>query len=332
VIETTTGIGLVLGGGGVVGQTHHAGVLAALEHDLGWDPRTADVIVGTSAGSITGALLRADVPASELAAWAVQAPLSAEGALLEDLFGTEHPTFTPFRVGDVLTQPMSPPSLSMVIRALRRPWRVRPLSAGMALLPPGRHDITEQLTALKQVEDVDWPDQPLWICAVRRADARRVVFGRPGTPRVPLHLAIAASCAVPGHFAPVTVDQHAYIDGGVHSSTNAAVLRGHGLRLIVVIAPMAGPTKGPHRGVYEASRWQASRLLQREVKALRRSGSEVVVFTPDARVQRAMGDDFMSAGNLDEILQQAFFQAGAIAARSPIRERIAALRLVGQLT
>ena len=49
-----TRIGLVLGGGGVVGQAYHAGVLAVLEHDLGFDPRSADVVVGTSAGSITG--------------------------------------------------------------------------------------------------------------------------------------------------------------------------------------------------------------------------------------------------------------------------------------
>jgi NTE family protein len=28
-------VGLVLGGGGVVGMAYHAGVLAALEHDLG---------------------------------------------------------------------------------------------------------------------------------------------------------------------------------------------------------------------------------------------------------------------------------------------------------
>jgi hypothetical protein len=45
----------VLGGGGLAGQAYHAAVLAALEHDLGWDPRTAAVIVGTSAGAITGA-------------------------------------------------------------------------------------------------------------------------------------------------------------------------------------------------------------------------------------------------------------------------------------
>ena len=54
-----TRVGLVLGGGGVVGQAYHAGVLAVLEHDFGFDARTADMIVGTSAGSITGTPLRA---------------------------------------------------------------------------------------------------------------------------------------------------------------------------------------------------------------------------------------------------------------------------------
>ena len=325
-VRTTTGIELVLGGGGVVGQAYHAGVLAALEHDLGWDPRTADVVVGTSAGSITGTLLRGGVPASELAAWAVKAPLSAEGALLKDLFGTEHPKFKPFRLGDVLRRPPSLPGLPMLGGAVRRPWRLRPLTAAMVLLAPGSHDITEQLTALRQVEGTDWPTAPLWICVVRRRDARRIVLGRPGTPPAPLHLAIAASCAVPGYFAPVTIGRHAYVDGGVHSSTNAAVLRRQGLGLVVVVAPMAGPSKGLHRGLYDASRWHAARLLRRDVQALRRAGTEVVVFSPDQRVQRAMGDDLMSAANIEEIVQESFFHAGASVTRSPLSERLAPLR------
>ena len=46
-------VGLVLGGGGRIGLAYHAGALAALEHDLGWDPRSADVIVGTSVGAVS---------------------------------------------------------------------------------------------------------------------------------------------------------------------------------------------------------------------------------------------------------------------------------------
>ena len=90
-------IGLVLGAGGVVGQAYHSGVLAALEHDYGWDPRTADVIVGTSAGSITGMLLRSGVPASELAAWTVKAPLTSEGAAAQPAVRRGDPQVRPVR-------------------------------------------------------------------------------------------------------------------------------------------------------------------------------------------------------------------------------------------
>src|SRR3954451_10366202 len=65
-------IGLVLGAGGLAGQAFQGGVLSALADELGWDPRDADLIVGTSAGSFSGALLRLGVPAADLAAWAAQ--------------------------------------------------------------------------------------------------------------------------------------------------------------------------------------------------------------------------------------------------------------------
>ena len=53
----TPAVGLVLGAGGVVGQAYQAGVLSALQRETGWDPRQAAIIVGTSAGSVTGAAL-----------------------------------------------------------------------------------------------------------------------------------------------------------------------------------------------------------------------------------------------------------------------------------
>lgn len=320
-----TRVGLVLGAGGVVGQAYHAGVLAALEHDLGWDPRDADVVVGTSAGSITGTLLRGGVPASELAAWTVKAPLSAEGRLLHDLFGYEIPEFEPFRVLSLLARLPALPAPEMVQRAIVRPWHFRPLAAGLSLLAPGRNDISEQLTALAEVEGWQWPERDLWICAVRRRDGRRVVFGRPGTPPAPLHLAVAASCAVPGYFAPVRIGDHGYVDGGAHSPTNAAILRRRSLDLVLVLSPMSGPAR-PSGGIYAASRWHSGRLLRREVRALRGTGTRVVVFRPDAEVQEAMGDDFMSRAGVDQIVQQAFLSAGAYAARPEVRRRLAPLR------
>ena len=65
--------------GGVVGQAYQAGVLAALEREIGWDPRHATIIVGTSAGSVTGAALRVGVPATDLAASLYGVPTFAAG-------------------------------------------------------------------------------------------------------------------------------------------------------------------------------------------------------------------------------------------------------------
>jgi NTE family protein len=316
-------VGVVLGGGGVVGQAYHSGVLAVLEHDFGFDARTADVIVGTSAGSITGTLLRLGVSAEDLAAWTVKAPLSGEGDVLRHMAGTPVPELAPFNPLHALRRPLQLPGRHMVQRALGRPWRFRPLAAGMALVAPGRHDIAEQLAALRELEGPGWPDPDLWICAVRRCDGRRVVFGRPGTPEVPLHQAVAASCAVPGYFAPVQVGGHSYVDGGVHSPTNAAVLRGRGLDLVIVVSPMSGPP-GWIPDLYAASRRHSARLLRQEVRALQHAGVRTVVFAPGVAEQRAMGDDMMSRHNLNGIIQQSFLAAGAYAAAPEVAHLIGA--------
>ena len=318
-----TRVGVVLGGGGVVGQAYHSGVLAVLQHDVGFDARAADVVVGTSAGSITGALLRLGVSAENLAAWTVKAPLSGTDLVLRQMAEAPVPELAPFRPWELLRRPLRLPGRHLVQRALTRPLQFRPVAAGMTLMAPGRHDVVEQLAALRELEGPGWPERDLWICAVRRRDGRRVVFGRPGTPEVPLHLAIGASCAVPGYFAPVPIGRHSYLDGGVHSPTNAAVLRGQRLDIVIVIAPMSGPT-GWSPGVFPAARRYSDRLLQREVRALQAEGVETVVFTPGPDEQQVMGNDMMSRARLDEVVQQSFLAAGAHAATPGVTELLRA--------
>ena len=314
-------VGLVLGGGGVVGQAYHSGVLAVLEHDFGFDARTSHMIVGTSAGSITGTLLRLGVSAEDLAAWTVKAPLSADGDMMRFIAETPVPALAPFRLLPLVRRPLRLPGRHMVQRALARPWQFRPLAAGMALLPAGQHDIVEQLAALRELEQPDWPEPDLWVCAVRRRDGRRIVFGRPGAPQAPIHLAVGASCAVPGYFAPVQIGRHSYIDGGVHSPTNAAILRGSGLDLIIIISPMSGSAEWRH-GVFAVARRHAAHLLHREVKALEAAGIRTVVFAPGPGEQQVMGNDMMSRNRLNEIIQRSFFDAGARAATPAVADLI----------
>jgi NTE family protein len=247
----------------------------------------------------------------------VKAPLSSDADLLQQLAGADVPELAPFRPLELLSRPARLPGWDMMRRALTRPWRFRPLAAGLALLAPGRHDTVGQLAALQELEGATWPERDLWICAVRRRDGRRVVFGRPGTPPAPLHLAVAASCAVPGYFTPV--ESHSYVDGGVHSPTNAALLRGCGLDLAIVVSPMSGPP-GLRPDLYAATRRYSARVLAREVRALERAGVRTVVFTPSRAEQAVMGNDMMSRERLDEVLQQSFFAAGARAAAADARD------------
>jgi NTE family protein len=175
------------------------------------------------------------------------------------------------------------------------------------------------LAALREVETPEWPRPALWICAVRRRDGRRVVFGRPRSPSAPIHLAVAASCAVPGYFAPVVIGGHSYIDGGVHSPTNAAVLRGTGLDVVVVISPMSG-SAGWRPDFYAASRRHSARLLKREIGALRAAGIRTVVFEPGPDELEVMSGDMMSRRRLSQVLQQSFLGAGARAAEPEVAE------------
>ena len=165
-------VGLVLGAGGIVGQAFQAGVLAALEHDLGWDPRSADVIVGTSAGAITGTLLRLGIPAHDLAAWAVRAPLSVEGSTMRDLLGDDHPTFPPMRPAQWL-RPWRLPTRALLRRVLREPWTVRPTALAMTLLPAGQIELRSHTSRLAQVASDAWPER-LWLCAAHRDSGERV--------------------------------------------------------------------------------------------------------------------------------------------------------------
>lgn len=314
-----TRIGLVLGGGGVVGQAYHAAVLAVLQHDFAFDARTADVIVGTSAGSITGALLRLGVSAEDLAAWTVKAPLSTEDDAVRRMSESDLPELSPFRALQLLRRPMRLPGWHLLRRAATRPWRFRLLAAASTLVAPGRHDIIGQLAALQDLEGEGWPKSDLLICALRRRDGRRVIFGLPDAPPARLHQAVAASCAFPGYFAPVHIDGHEYVDGGAHSPTNAAILRNRELDLAIIISPMSGPP-GLRPDLYAVARKHAARLLEREVLALERSGVKTLVFAPQKTEQRVMGNDMMSRQHLPDIIQHSFLAAGAHAGTATVRD------------
>lgn len=310
-----TSVGLVLGAGGLVGQAYHAGVLAALEAELGWDPRHADLIVGTSAGSITGTLLRLGVAPPDLAALATQSPLSPEGFSLVERIQPNSADLPSPPPRDWI-RPWRPPTAALVARTIRRPWGFRPEVAAMTMLPRGRIDITDRAAPLHSMVGMNWPER-LWICVARRSDGARVVFGRPGAPSAPLAAAVLASCAIPAYFAPVTIGGVEYFDGGVYSPTNADAVRTERLDVVVVISPMSFDR--PMLGAPDALlRWSARRRLEHETRRLERAGCTVIRIEPGASSRAAMGLNPMSDRRSQQVVSAAMKEIGRMVAEGRI--------------
>ncbi len=315
-----TAVGLILGSGGLHGAAQHAGALAALAEATGWDPRTADVVVGTSAGATTAVSLRAGVSAADLHAHYVGTPLSDEGRAIVDRVTT--PLDLDGSPPDGLAAdglagagsggPRSrwPANPLLVLRDLLSTARPRPVVALAGLLPVGTRDGSSLGDRSTQIHPDPWPDQPTWICTVDLRTGKRVVLGRDDVD-VAIGPAVQASAAIPGWFRPVEVDGRQLVDGGTHSTTNADLVAALGLDVVVIsssktLGGTAGPTDDP--GTL-ARAWHA-RTLWREAQAIRRRGAAVLILEPTAgdlatRKALAAGASDRSGNGLAEICEAA---------------------------
>ena len=300
----TPAVGLVLGAGGIVGQAYQAGVLAALAREGGWDARRAAVIVGTSAGAVTGTALRVGVPPTDLAASLYGVPTSARGgAILRRILPDDAgPLPSPSPLS--LLRPWRLPSPALISRTVRRPLAFRPDVAAMTMVPRGQVDISGRARGLDEHVGGHWPEG-LRICAVRRSDGARVVFGRVGSPEARLAPAVLASCAIPGYFQPVSISGTEYVDGGVHSATNADVLRTENLDVVVVVSSMSADGHSA-QGADALLRQIVRRRLEREVARLESAGTTVLRLEPGPASRRTMGLRAMSDDRGPQVIEAAY--------------------------
>lgn len=316
-------IGLVLGAGGVVGHAFHTGVLAALHQETGWDARDAELIVGTSAGSGVAALLRAGLSPADLFARATDAPLSAAGTRLAARVGAPPATVPATPPGIDFLAGMAAPT--RLLAAARRPWEVRLGTVAAAVLPAGR--VSSELIAVpfRSLFDSPWPARPTWICAVHLDSGRRVVFGRDGAPAASIADAVAASCAIPSFFTPVTIGERRYVDGGAHSPTNLDVVAGQPFDLVIVSSPMSLARGGGRVALDTAARRLFRLYLGREADAVRRRGVPVVAFQPSAADSTVMGLNAMDAGRRGSVAEHIHAVTRQRLQEPKLRDRLAAL-------
>lgn len=267
----------MLGAGGVPAHAFHVGVLAALAEFGGWDARQAALIIGTSAGSGVSALLRAGLDPSDAYAFFQYRPMSSAGQALYQRMPTAAWDSGARSAGGPL-----PASPVLALRSLLR-WPPRPGLTVAGALPRGRRSPQPLGDRYGALHD-GWPEQSLWLCAVRLGDGTRVVFGRDDHPPTDVGIAVQASSAVPGFFHPVRVGDQDYVDGGVWSTTNADLTNGLGFDAVVVSAPLSTPLllrdlpRQP--SAYRAYRAYHRAVLQAETRRVRQNGTPVITFEP----------------------------------------------------
>ena len=295
---------LVLGGGGTVGLAYHAGVLRALEVETGFSPDDAEVIIGTSAGSVMGAYLRSGMTTEDM--WLLSrgehpskpAFGGASHDSQPDLF---QPTWN--NPADILRHLVG--SAYVLARAIS-PFPLRPPAALKALFPGGLFTLEEGRKRFAEELPAEWPDKALWVTTVDIVSGRRVVLGRPGAPTVDLPRAVLASAAIPGIYQPVQVGRRSLIDGGAHSTSNLDLAVQAGVDRIIGVVPMAFDTAIPPGPLGQLIRRIPAQMLASEVALAKRRGIEVLMFRPSAGEVRDHGFNLMRPNGLERVAELAY--------------------------
>lgn len=215
---------LILAGGGLAGIAWETGILQGIADE---SPSTAqqlldsDVLVGTSAGSTVAAQISGPLPLEQLYERQV-----AEASHELDP-GVDIDALT-----EMFLTAMSLPGPT----ARHKLKHIGDVAVNTeTVAEPVRRRVIEH-----RLPSHDWPDRDLRITAIDVATGELVVFD--SSSGVALVDAVAASCAVPGTWPPVTIGERRYMDGGVGSSVNTAVAADCTTAVVLVPAGRFAPS------------------------------------------------------------------------------------------
>ena len=271
-------LALVLGGGGVVGIAWETGLLAGLRQ-AGLDLSRADLIVGTSAGAIVGAQL-------------------ATGCDLDELYARQ------LSLLQTPPQPRPAADLSAFSKAYReaaptgvmtQPARAHLGALALAAAVPSEAAHLQVIETLLPIHA--WPERRLLLTAVDAGDGSFSVWDKES--RIPLPLAVAASCAVPLIFPPMFIHGRFYMDGGLRSAANADLAQG--CDGVVILAPT---DRLPGQ----------SAPVEAEAARLRAAGHRVELIVPDEASAAAFIPNVMDPAACLPAAQAGRAQAAAVLA------------------
>jgi NTE family protein len=226
----------------------------------GVDLKLADQVVGTSAGSITGALLTSGEDPARLAADVETMFANGVGSSGIDQVSMDGLlAFMDLMFGGATAEGDG--------TAHRQKVGAFALDATTVPEDAFVDSIASVLT------DRPWP--AAFSCTA--VDATTGTFRQwDASAGVPLARAVASSCAVPGIYPPITIGGSRYVDGGVRSPLNADLAHGADVAVVVSVMPMELPPgfDDPRMAAFLES-------MLDEVEQLRRDGTSVEVIGPD---------------------------------------------------
>jgi len=268
------GRALVLGGGGVTGVAWELGIVAGLVEE-GIDLTAADLIVGTSAGSVVGAIIASGEPVAAAYERQLQPPPVTDRSA---------------RLGLALI-------LRYVVAAAtaRDPQRVRAKIGALSLRARTIPEQERRRVIADRLRSADWPTtQRLLVTAVAADDGEFVIFDRDSS--VSLVDAVSASCAVPGVWPPATVNGRRYIDGGARSPANVDLATE--CDRVVVLAPITAALRRDGRPGRQLAALPAARGL---------------LIAPDREAARAIGSNVLDGARRTAAARAGMAQARTVA-------------------
>ena len=208
-LDVATRRALVLAGGGIAGIAWETGVLRGIADESPATGRLlldSEVLVGTSAGSAVAAQIGGGCPLEVL----FDRQVTESSAEIDSGVGVDDIT-------EVFLTALGEPYDETLDKTRQQMQRIGAVAVATQTVPePVRRRVIAQ-----RLPSHDWPDRVLRLTAIDVATGELVVFDRESG--VGLVDAVAASCAVPGAWPPVTIGGRRYMDGGVASSVNLGV-------------------------------------------------------------------------------------------------------------
>ena len=268
---------LVLGGGGVAGVAWITGLLAGLA-DVGQDVTTGtDLVIGTSAGATVAAQLGSGLSLAALFARQVDPALQSR-EIMAEVDWAKYAELQPY------------------LEAARTPAERLRRFGEFALNAQTVPESERRAVIESRLASPDWPVTATRLIAVDCVTGELAVFD--ASSGIPLTDAVAASCAVPGIWPPVTISGRRYLDGGVRSRDNADLAAG--AARITVISPLGLNSPLP-----------APMPLADVLTSLKDGGAVVTLLSPDEASRAAIG-----LNSLDPATREPAATAGRVQGRA----------------